>query len=298
MKLLRARKLLPAIAASIAVGVSAGGCGGPAATTIDPVAQAAEVTSHVSGAHMALSAQLTTPVLAQPFTITGEGYFNSSRLEGKFNFQASGLPASATAQLPAGGLHVEALFKFPAIYVGSSVFAAPALQGKLHGARWIKLDLGRFSQALGVNLLQLSGAQSSPAQFLRYLKAVGGTPERVGSALVRGVQTAHYRATIDLHKLPDVLPPALASRLRAQIGKLIAQTGTSKIPIDVWVDGQHLLRRLAFELSLSASEQRAQMKLSLELFDYGPTPPVLPPPASEVFDATQLTLGALGKAGG
>jgi hypothetical protein len=298
MSVRRAINLLAMVGAAAALAVSGSGCGGASSAAIDPVAQAAEVTSHVGGAHFALSAQLNTVALAQPFTLSGQGYFNSSSLEGKLEFQASGLPVSAAAQLPGGALRVVALFKSPSIYVGGSLFDSPVFQGRLHGARWIKLDLGRFSQALGINLLQLSAGKPSPSQFLQYLKAVGGTPERVGSDVVRGVQTTHYRATIDLNRIPSVLPPRLASQLRGQLAKLIAQTGTSKIPVDVWIDSQHLLRRIALDFSLSSSEQRGQVKLSLDLFDYGPTPSVQAPAASEVFDATQLALGALGKAGG
>src|SRR5205085_2979171 len=119
---------------------------------------------------------------------------------------AAGAPASGTGVLPAGPLHIEEIFKSSAIYVGSPLFA-----GKLPGgARWLKLDVGRFAQALGFNLQQLAGGQTNPAQFLRYLKALDGTPERVGSDLVRGVPSTHYRAAIDLRKVAGVLPPAAA----------------------------------------------------------------------------------------
>jgi hypothetical protein len=291
----RAIGLLAALGAATALAVSGTGCGASGPAAIDPVAQAAKVTSHVSGAHFALSAQLNGFALARPFTITGQGYFNASRLEGKLEFQASGLPASAAASLPGGALHVDALFKYPSIYLGGSLFASPLLQGKLHGAHWMKLDLSSFSQALGINLFQPSGTQASPSQFLQYLEAAGGTPELLGSDVIRGVQATHYRATIDLNRIPSVLRASLASRLRAQIPKLIAQMGTSKIPVDVWIDSQHMLRRISLDISISTGEQHAQLKLSLDLFEYGPTPRVQPPPAREVFDATQLALAALGK---
>ena len=64
---------------------------------------------------------------------------------------------------------MEEIFKASSEYVGSSLFA-----GKLPGgARWVKIDLGRVTQALGLNMQQLAG-QSNPAQFLQYLRATAG----------------------------------------------------------------------------------------------------------------------------
>ena len=39
-----------------------------------------------------------------------------------------------------------------------------------------------------------------------------------------------------------------------------------------------------------------QMQMNLELFDFGTTPPVSVPSASETFDATSTALGGLGSA--
>ena len=120
----------------------------------------------------------------------------------------------------------------------------------------------------------------------------------MGSEPVRGVPTSHYRATVDLGKVADVLPSRDRGQLHAALAKLIAQTGTSKIPVNVWVDAHHLVRRLALALSLSTGAQRAQLNMTMELFDFGPTPSLNPPPAGEVFDATQTALSGLGASGG
>jgi hypothetical protein len=86
--------------------------------------------------------------------------------------------------------------------------------------------------------------------------------------------------------------------VREQLAKLIAQLGASKVPVDVWVDAQHRVRRMGFDFAFSPGGQQVQMRMTLELFDYGPTPSVQPPPASEVFDATGTTLAGLSRAGG
>jgi hypothetical protein len=293
MPLHRPRRLLPGIAAAIAIALSSTGCGA-SGSTLDPVARAADVTSHAGGAHIAVGIQVTGAGLGEPFTMSGQGFFNYNTEEGTLSLDATGVPAGAAPMLASGGLHIEEIFKSSTIYIGS-----PLLAGRLPaGARWLKLDLGRFAQAIGFNLQQLAGGQSNPAQFLHYLRATSGTPTRVGSELVRGVPTTHYRAAVDLGKVAGVLPSSNAGQLRAALAKLIAQTGTSTIPVDVWVDRQHLVRRIALALSLSTGTQRARLGMTIDLFEFGPTPSVAPPPQAEVFDATQTALAGLGAAGG
>jgi len=293
MRYYRAIGFLHAIAAAIALALSGSGCGTSTAA-LDPVAQAAEATSHLGGAHIALSVQVAAPGLPQPFTMSGQGFFNYSSEEGTLSLDTTSLPAGVSATLPSGPLHIEEIFKSSTIYVGSPLFA-----GKLPGgARWLKIDLGRFAQAVGFNLQQLAGGQSNPAQLLQYLKATSGSVELVGGGRVRGVATSHYRAAVDLGKVADVLPSSDRGQLHAALAKLIAQAGTSKIPVNVWVDAQHLVRRLTLALSLSTGGQPAQVNMTMELYEFGPTPSLNPPPAGEVFDATQTALSGLRASGG
>jgi hypothetical protein len=286
-------RLLPGIASAIALALYGSGCGA-SATAIDPVAQAAEVTSHAGGAHISLSIQVSAAGSPAPFTMSGQGFFNYATQEGMLTLDATGVPGNVSAILPAGPLRIEEIFKSSTIYMGS-----PLLAGRLPGgARWLKLDVGRFAQAIGLDAQQLAGGQSNPAQFLQYLRAVAGTPERVGSELVRGVATTHYRATVDLGRVAGVLPPAEADQVRAALAKLAAQVGTSNIPVDVWVDGHDLVRRFALALSLSNGAHRSQLGITMELFAFGRTPSLTPPADNEVFDATQSALGRVGAAGG
>jgi hypothetical protein len=66
-----------------------------------------------------------------------------------------------------------------------------------------------------------------------------------------------------------------------------------EMPIDVWIDAHHLVRRVAMTLALSLpSAPSMQETVTVDLGDYGPQPRPLPPPASEVSDLTGL-LGAV-----
>lgn len=288
MRLLTA--LTPAVAAACALALTTSGCGSSA--TLDPVAQAAEVTSHAGGAHIALTANVSANGLSAPFTVRGEGFFNYRTQEGAMTIDMSGLPAVGAASLP-GGLRMEEMFKASSIYVASPLFA-----GKLPGgAHWIKLNLARVGQSLGFNLQQLAVGQSNPAQILEYLKASGGSVTPVGHEVVRGVSSTHYKATIDLRKAADVVPSGNRAQLHAALTKLIAQTGVSNLPVDVWVDAAGLVRRMTISLTLPAAAQTLKMQMTVELFGFGATPPVTPPAKGDVYDATHSALAGLGAGG-
>jgi hypothetical protein len=287
MRLRIATGVLPGLAAAIALTLATSGCGSTSAT-LDPVAQAAEVTSQAGGAHIALTAQVSAAGLPAPLTINGQGFFNYRSQEGTLGLDMAGLPTVA------GALHMEEIFKSSSLYIGSPLFA-----GKLPGgAHWMKLDIARFGQALGLDLQSLTGGQSNPAQFLEYLKASGGTVTPVGHELVRGVPTTHYRGTIDLSKVADMLPGGNRAQLHAALAKVIAQIGASSLPVDVWVDSARLVRRMEIVISASAGGQSVRMQISVELFGFGPTPAVMAPAQGDVYDATQAALAGLSASGG
>ena len=285
--------LIPAVLLAIALAISTSGCGGSTSATLDPVAQAADVTSRAGGAHMSITVQVSAAALPTPFTITGQGFFNYQSREGALSLDMSGLPAAALASSSPGPLRMEEVFKSSTVYVGSSLFA-----GKLPGgARWMKLDLSRLGGGLGFNLQQLAGGQSNPAQLLDYLRA-GDSVTVVGHEPVRGVATTHYRGSVDLRRIADFVPSAGRAQARATLDKLIRQTGTSSMPVDVWVDAHRLVRRMTMAMSLASSAQKLQVSITIELFGFGPTSPVTAPRAAETYDATDMALAGLRAAGG
>jgi hypothetical protein len=293
MRLRAATGLIPTSLIAIVLAISASGCGSSTSAALDPVAQAADVTSSVGGAHMSLTAQVSAAALPAPFTITGQGFFNYKSREGALSLDMSSLPAAALASASSGPLRIQEIFKSSTIYVGSPLFA-----GKLPGgARWMKLDLSRLGGGLGLNLQQLTGGQSNPAQLLDYLKA-GGSVTVVGHELVRGTATTHYHGSLDLSRISDFVPSADRAQLHSALAKLIAQTGVSSLPVDVWVDSQRLVRRMTIALSLASRGQKLQLRLTIELFGFGPTAPVIPPRAAETYDATSTALAGLSASGG
>jgi len=58
------------------------------------------------------------------------------------------------------------------------------------------------------------------------------------------------------------------------------------------------VRRIQVGLSPATRARAPHVSVTLELFEFGPTPTLKPPPQSETFDATQGALSGLSAAGG
>jgi hypothetical protein len=277
--------LATAIVVVAAIVAFSGGSGGGA---LNPVAQAAETTTQTDGAHVALSGSVSISGLATPITLTGEGAFNFKANEGGLEMSMAGFPSSVTARLSSSDLQMHELFKAGSLYVGSPLFAGTLPTG----VKWMRLDLARIQQAIGLDPSSLMNGGTDPTALLRYLKASGGS-HLVSHELVRGVPTARYTGTIDLLKAAESQPSSDPAKLRAAFAQLIAQSGSRNLPVSVWIDSRGLVRKMSLTMSVGVGAQRSDVALSVEYFDFGATPSIAVPPASEVFDATGQTLQSI-----
>jgi hypothetical protein len=262
--------------------IVASGCGG-ASSTIDPVAQAAIATSHAGGARVAFKASVTVPGLGSPLAMEGGGNFNFKANEGILTMDMTGLPSAAVAKLGSGSVHMSELYKAGTVYVGSSL-----LDGKLPGgARWIKLDLGGLLQAEGLSASSLTSGGPDPSQYLQYLESEGAKLSVTGHDSVRGVPTTRWAGTINLVKAAEAQASGNKAQARANFEKVTGATSATEIPVEVWIDAKHLVRRESLTISLSPEGHATQTKMSIENYDFGPTPTVNAPSGSEVYDVTK-----------
>ncbi len=293
-----AQKTFAGIAVLAALGAGAGalsGCG--TSTTLDPIARAAAVSSQQEGARISLSVRLSSSMLpGNGFAVSARGYVDERKRTGELTMDLSGI-AGASA-LPGGGAGtVKLIFAYPVIYMNT-----PFLAGQLPaGKTWMKLDLRKAAQAAGIDLSQLSSLnQDDPTQLLEYLRASSGGVSTVGSETLDGVPTTHYRGTLQLSDILDRLPASDRDAAKAALEKL---GNGGAIPVDVWVDGQQRVRRMQMSLGASAPTSATgdagavSGTVTIDFTSYGAVPPIVPPPASEVFEASSLA-GLAGGQGG
>lgn len=225
-------------------------CGG---VSINAVANAATKASTSGSEHVVLKGSVIAA--GQAVAMSGSGDFQSNPKLGSMQMSV-GIARKQIA--------IDEVMKGTTIYMKSPVFASTLPSGKT----WVAVDLASAANKLGLNLSQYT--QQDPTDILAALKKAGSV-DKVGTENVGGADTTHYRATIDLAKAPN----------GQQLQKL---TKLTSLPVDVWIDGNNLLRRMSMAYSAGAASTTMQMDFS----NYGEQVNVQVPSASETVDMTKL----------
>ena len=264
-----------------AIGVTLGGCAGSSAvsSTVDPVAQAAQVSELAAGFKASLSEEVTPPGSSETIKASGTEVFDKQSQRSISSIQGSAEGHS---------FHAETQYSKVALYM--RLPSSSQKSSVTHGKPWVKVDLRGVGAALGINFSALSsqGASSDPAQLLSYLKATSGQTTRIGTEQVQGLPTTHYRGTIDYEQYASKVAPAQRAAARQGIAALERLSGTHSQLVDVWVDGQHRVRReeLTFHECLAGASGPSQIHVKIEYFDFGVQAIPAVPASGEVADLT------------
>lgn len=219
-------------------------------------------------------------------TFAGEGAFAFGTEQGRLVLDLGPLGL-------AGAESTEVLLDGDVVYLKLGA-ALPGL-----GQRpWVRIDLGGLKEGQGDGIEALRQLRANdPRAVINELRGVTGDAEKVGTETVRGIETIHYRATVDLDKAAAASP----ARVRADLTEVARQLGTPTLPVEAWLDADGRLRRLRYTIDLADLDEEAPAKgdgtgtvvASLELFDFGTEVSVAPPPAAETTDLADL-LGSAG----
>jgi hypothetical protein len=152
------------------------------------------------------------------------------------------------------------------------------------GKRWLKLDLSGLTGMLGDGAV--SSESSNPVDGLDALRSVSSDVTEVGSETLRGVETTHYRATIDVAKALADAP--------AGARDLLDRAATPTIPVEVWLDAQGRVRKYTMQVDgTSVGTEGSTVAVTYEFFDFGAPVDVGAPPADEVADLGSMFEGML-----
>jgi hypothetical protein len=264
------------LAALAALLVLAAGCGGGGKSSEDrgqpagnPIARAAANTSRAGSVKV-------------DFEISGKGINGGGR--GVFDTGAAGSGRLAmTVESGGQSTAVDTVIDRTVLYIRTAVFqqALPA------GKEWVRLDLAQFAKQQGLNLGSLVDSNPNPNGALAYLRGSTGKVEDLGKETVKGVETTHYRATIDLEQSARRARGATKQSLR----RVIDVAGVKKLPVDAWVGEDGYVHKVIYR---QHSGKNQSAKITMELYDFGSPVTITPPPATTVVDFQQL----LGPRGG
>lgn len=286
----------------LVAGLTAAGCGSSSSSSSSGSAQvpsvsltrAADVSSAAAGYKAAVTLHETLPN-AGTIVANGTGSFSPNAHQGTVAMQMS-LPPGAglsTLQLQMVLDKGNIYMKFP-----------PALASKLPGGKpWLYINLAQAGKAAGIaglgSLVNSSSSFSDPGQYLNFLRATAtGSVKDLGQATVNGVSTTHYRARVDLTKLPQAVPASQRAAMQKLVASLRSKGATTQIPMDVWIDSSHLVRRVQSTFTETVGGQSVTIAMTENFLSYGPQPaPVVPPP-SQTANLLSLLHGGAGAASG
>jgi hypothetical protein len=247
------------------------------------IADAANATERVPGSSFTGNMKIEVPGLQQPLVVRMRGTVDTRGRTARIAGTYSNFPKKVPGQNANGDVPFEMTAALPDFYMRSPLFKAVLPSGK----SWIHVDLRKTGQKLGIGDPTQFGA-SDPTQTVQNLRAVSSKVERLGSEDVRGVPTTHYRAKVELRRLPAVVPAARRAAAKKTADRLIQLIGTDSYPIEAWVDRRHLVRRIAFVMHMKIQGNSATSAVTTEMYDFGPKQKAKPPPAGETVDASSL----------
>jgi hypothetical protein len=242
------RALVPVLAA---IALAASACGGDA-VALDPVAEAADTTAKQVSEHVEFAATVSAADGTR-VTMNGIGDFQNNPQVGQLTL---------TFASPQGASTIQEVMNNWTIYMSSPLFARFLPAGKT----WMSLDMKKATKALGVDITSFSS--QSPTQALEQLKRTGSVT-RVGRAKIDGAATTHYNAVVDLSKAPNG-------------DKIVKASGVRFVPVDAWIGGGGLVRRLEMNYSLA----QGSMKMRMDFSHYGEPVTVAVPSDAVTYDAT------------
>lgn len=244
-------------------------------------------------ARMALDIKINAKQGA-PTEITGAGVTDLTKHTASLDLK---LPAFGGQNL--GTIQVRVLQKLIYEKLPDTLASAAGIKG------WVKIDLDALAKQNGFDVNSLTQGQSSdPTQFLDLLKTVSDDVKEVGKEKVRGTDTTHYTATVDLGRALAE-NQQLDATAKANLGDLYKNLTAAA---NVWIDGQGRLRKMTYSLdpskfntaALSSNPKIAAglaqisgIDFTLELYSFGVPVSVTAPPPNETTDLSTLT-GGLG----
>lgn len=265
------RPVLIAIVAALLAG-----CGDeerPVSPVEDALTDAVAATSAEESASLTVSG--TIEVAGETGTYDGEGVI-------RFRPPAAGITLSV--QIAGEEVEVESRQIGAVSYIRTGE-AAPLPGGK----EWLKLDLGA---ALGPEAGNALSSGTNPTQYLELLRG-SGTVSEEGTEEIDGRDTTHYAATIDYEELAD----SDDEGLRALAEQSLRFSAIDTVPVEVWVDGEGLIRRQRIQLETKELNGTPGQKqdITIELGEYGvPLTGIEAPPEGDVYDGTDAAAEALG----
>jgi hypothetical protein len=281
---------LAALLVLVLAACGGGGGGLKVQATADFLASAAQRTTDRQTGRMELTMSMT--VAGRDVTFMADGAYDTVAQRMQMNLDMASLLAQLGGSSSDAGMlrsivgdSIEMRFVEDVMYLKIPFLSQ--ISGGNH-TEWVSLRM----DSAGSNPFGPVGG-ADPAAFLDYLRGAGAEVNEIGHEEVRGVDTTHLSTTITLRKAVDSAPEAERARIEEAVAKLGASADElldTPIPVDVFIDGDGLVRRLHLVISMPVGAQPLDGDIQMDFFDFGTAVSVDAPPADQVTDiSSQLS---------
>ena len=307
------RSSFAGISVAAVMAVTLGACGGSSSPTSTPAVKAPPTA--LSGSKIVLASVQTTAAEKSAresltvstkgsgplaFSMTANGLVDFATGDSQFTADLGG----ATAAFLPGGFEVRVVDKVVYTKLPDSI---GRFFGGADGKQWLSVGAPKGS---GVSSPFSGLGQSDPTKILASLERVSDDVKEVGTETVRGVETKHYTATLDLGKAID--NSKVPQSLRDKADQLFGGASTPPMPVDVFLDSEGRLRRMTLEMDLSAFSGTGTgasgstgalgslptVSMTLDLYDFGTPVDVQAPPADQIISLKDFGMNGGGSFGG
>jgi hypothetical protein len=266
-------RALASVFACLLAAVCLAGCAGGDTVSLESVAHAASRTESAGSARMAM--EVAVSVDGKRARMVAEGAMDFKRARGWMDMDLSGMAAleePGSAPVDVGVLRM--------LFEGTTVWmqVPPSLRAETGGKPWARMSAGTSALGTGVQ-------QPDPASMLESLRGLSDTLEKKGRVRVRGAETTHYRAKLDMAKAFEGMPASERESGEAMM-KLFG--GSMSMPVDLYIDDADRVRRMEMKYELELLEQKMALELKMELFDFGTRVAFKRPAPHLVADADTL----------
>jgi hypothetical protein len=259
---------------------SAGGAGGASA-----IERASVKTVDVESVKLSLTVTASgVPGANGTATITADGAIDNANRRAQLTIDlskaAAGLPDMAGAALGALGNEgrVDVVTDGSDAYV--NVGSLGSILGATSGTSWVKISGKEGADG---------GAEAAVASGTEILQLLGqaGDVTTAGTEQVRGVDTTHYRGTLDVAAALSLLPADEQAKIGDRLSQLGIDPKALNFPFDVWIGQDDFVRRVQLGVDGAklpgGSTAGTTATVTLELYDFGAPVNVTVPPADQVF---------------
>ncbi len=218
-------------------------------------------------------------------SISFEGSYDLAAEATSMTMDMSGMAAAMGAEPSTAGMGDLMGDPMQLIVIGDTGWMKWGLFSMMGGSadKWIEMDSGEVS---GMTEGFGAGSATNPTEFLRKLENANADIEEVGTETIRGVETTHYRAVVDMAELQASLPPDQAAELEQTMG-----AGVNALPMEFWIGDDGLVYRWTTTMDMSGMADAAgidTLSMTYEMFDYGQDVGIVAPDPSLVVSGDSL----------